>query len=136
MVLVFLNFTSQNSIILAKSSADWYPKTKILARSGLTALNTTYTMGHTIFLTLYSIGKLDEKWMKMDKNLSIWMKIVEMNENVIYKCMNPQYWWTHSICCMQCSKSLQKSNWDLKFEQWALKECCWHANYLRQSREY
>jgi hypothetical protein len=28
-----------------------------------TTLNTTYTMGHTIFSTLYSVGKLDERCM-------------------------------------------------------------------------
>jgi hypothetical protein len=29
-----------------------------------TTLNTTYTMSHTISSTLYSVGKLDEQWMK------------------------------------------------------------------------
>ena len=39
-----------------------------------TTLNTTYIMGHTISLTLYSVGKLAEQWMKNGSNLSMWMK--------------------------------------------------------------
>jgi hypothetical protein len=41
-------------------------------RSG--TLNTAHTVGHTIFSTLYSVGKLDEKGMKNGQNLSLWMK--------------------------------------------------------------
>jgi hypothetical protein len=33
----------------------------------------------------------------MDKICRYGWKIVEVDENMIDKCMNPQYWWTHSI---------------------------------------
>jgi hypothetical protein len=69
----------------------------------LTTLSIAYTVSHTIFLTLYSVGKLDEQWKKMDKICQYWWKTIEMDENMIDKCMNPQYWWTHSIWCIQCS---------------------------------
>jgi hypothetical protein len=35
--------------------------TIVLSSQGITTLNTAYTVGHTIFLTLYSVGKLDEQ---------------------------------------------------------------------------
>jgi hypothetical protein len=41
----------------------------------LTTLNTAYTVGYTIFSTLYSVGKLDEQWIKMDENLLKGMKM-------------------------------------------------------------
>jgi hypothetical protein len=44
-------------------------------------------VGHTIFSTLYSVGKLDENGMKNEK-MSMWMKTVEMDENVIDECAN------------------------------------------------
>jgi hypothetical protein len=34
---------------------------------------------------------------KMDKFCQYGWKNVEMDENMIDECMNPQYWWTHSI---------------------------------------
>jgi hypothetical protein len=44
----------------------------------VSTLNTAYTVGHTIFSTLYSVCKLDEKWIKfvnVDDKLLKWMKI-------------------------------------------------------------
>jgi hypothetical protein len=41
---------------------------------------------------------------KMDKNCQYRWKIVEMDENMIDECINPQYWWTHSIWCIQYSE--------------------------------
>jgi hypothetical protein len=46
------------TLILVPLDSSWlslYPQMKN------TKVNTTYTVGHTIFLTLYSVGKLDEK---------------------------------------------------------------------------
>ena len=54
--------------------------------------NTIY-YGQYYFLVSpwYSEGKLDEQWMKMDKICHYGWKIVEMDENMIDECMNPQY---------------------------------------------
>jgi hypothetical protein len=39
---------------------------------------------------------MNNEW-KIDKICQYGWKIVEMDENMTDECMNPQYWWTHSI---------------------------------------
>ena len=61
---------------------------------------------------------MNNEW-KMDKIYQYGWKIVEMGENMIDKCINPQYWWTHSICCIQYSLNYQSTQ---KFKKKKEKE--------------
>jgi hypothetical protein len=45
---------------------------------------------------------MNNEW-KMDKICQYGWKTVEMDENMIDECINPQYWWTYNICCIWCS---------------------------------
>ena len=94
-----------------------------------TTLNTAYTVGHT----LYSVGKLNEKRIKMDKICQYGWKSVEMDENMIAECMNPQYWWTYSICCVQCS--CNKSFPGVKFQLNFLCVLCLKKKTFHLSRQ-